>query len=82
MNIMQENEPEVRMSDLKLQDELSLMSDRLFGLEAAIETICDSDVPQERGVRRLAGDIADGMAKLAEAFEAERQRRMAEKGKA
>jgi hypothetical protein len=65
------DDDEERLSDGRHLDELYHMRDRLFGLAAAIECVCDSHVPYEAGLNQLASDVADAMGACTEAFEAE-----------
>jgi hypothetical protein len=62
---------EERLDDIGHMDELNRMKDRLFGLQAAINDICDPKVAFEAGVCQLASDISNAMAACAAAFEVE-----------
>jgi hypothetical protein len=67
-----------RLCDLNLVDALDAMKRRCYGLDAAIIYLAHNGDRMERGVAQLASDIAGEMESLAEAFEAERQLRIAE----
>lgn len=68
-----------RLSDLQLAEALGEMKRRCFGLEAATVGVGSYKNHDERcGLIQLAHDIATEMERLAEAFETERQLRMAE----
>jgi hypothetical protein len=60
-----------RLDDIGHMDELNRMKDRIFGLEAAINHICDPAIAFEAGVCQLASDISNAMAACAAAFEVE-----------
>jgi hypothetical protein len=67
-----------RSDDLRLIDEIHTLRNRCFGLEAAIKGM-GASYNEIKGVRQLASDLANGMAALTDAFEAEQQLRIAEK---
>jgi hypothetical protein len=64
-----------RLDDIGHMDELNRMKDRIFGLEAAINHICDPAIAFEAGVCQLASDISNAMEECAKAFEAELEMR-------
>ena len=66
---------EERLGDGDHLEELNAMVWRCHGLWAAILSICDDDLPFERGLNQLAEDVAHAMAECTEAFEAELERR-------
>jgi hypothetical protein len=72
----QEPDDDEGLNDLKHSDELSRMTDWLYGLEAAILGVCDGDLPFHHGLNCLAADIATAMEACADAFEAERKPRL------
>lgn len=69
-----------RISDLEHSDALSEMRDRTYALECAIAGAASLTGIDRAGLLQFADDVARAMTRLKDAFEAERQMRLAECG--